>query len=179
VRQLEHRVGDPDANRARTLVRRQQAAQDIRQAREDLQRPFKHAQDLDAARRQRAAITQQMQTATAAPAAAEDTPAPPAPDQCATPLPGRKTARGEEDTRPSRQGPTSRPGMLGSHGIGCDPARPRSRRQGPGHKRPATPTTTPAKPPEAERNDEQTPKAMRMVASGREDPGPDFCASVP
>ena len=43
VRQLEHRIADLEGRRARTLVRQQEAAQEIARAREGLARPFKYA----------------------------------------------------------------------------------------------------------------------------------------
>jgi hypothetical protein len=75
VRQLEHRIADLEGRRARTLVRQQEAAQEIARAREGLARPFKYAEDLQAAQTQLAVITEQMQQAAthAAPAPADTT----------------------------------------------------------------------------------------------------------
>ncbi|WP_249011201.1 helicase-related protein [Conexibacter sp. DBS9H8] len=63
VRQLEHRVQDLDALKARTTARQQEATQEAERAREALERPFKHTDDLQDARRQLHEITERMQNA--------------------------------------------------------------------------------------------------------------------
>jgi TolA-binding protein len=80
VRQLEHRIADLEGRRARMMVRQQEAAQEIARAREGLARPFKYAEDLQAAATQLAVITEQMQQAAtrAAPASDDTTSARPA-----------------------------------------------------------------------------------------------------
>ena len=72
MRQLEHRIADLEASRARALVRRQEAAQEIARAREGLERPFKYDEQLPAARAELAAITEQMRAAVQAAPARDD-----------------------------------------------------------------------------------------------------------
>ena len=75
LRQLEHRIGDLEQRRTRTIVSRQQAAQDIARAREGLERPFKYAAELQARRAELATITEQMRAAAqSAPASADTSP---------------------------------------------------------------------------------------------------------
>jgi N12 class adenine-specific DNA methylase len=67
VRQLEYRLSSLEDRRAKTLVAQQEAAQDVVRAREGLERPFKHAEDLKNAKAQLAAISEQMQASTRPP----------------------------------------------------------------------------------------------------------------
>jgi hypothetical protein len=82
VRQVEHRITDLEGRRSRTIVGRQEAAQEAARAREGLQRPFKYGEQLQAKRTELVSITERMQAAAAAPAgepAADDTTAAAAP----------------------------------------------------------------------------------------------------
>jgi N12 class adenine-specific DNA methylase len=76
LRQLEHRIGDLEQRQARTIVSRQEAAQDIARAREGLDRPFKSAAELQAHRAELATITEQMRAAAQSLPASADASAP-------------------------------------------------------------------------------------------------------
>jgi hypothetical protein len=71
IRQLEHRVQDLDSLRARTIARRQEAAQEAARARDALARPFKHGDDLQHARRQVHELAERMQHASSHPPGGE------------------------------------------------------------------------------------------------------------
>ncbi|MGO9959168.1 MAG: helicase-related protein, partial [Solirubrobacteraceae bacterium] len=73
VRQVEHRIADLEDRRSRTIVHRQEAAQEAARAREGLARPFKYGEDLQAARAKLVAIIEQMHAAAAPEPAADDT----------------------------------------------------------------------------------------------------------
>lgn len=73
VRQLEYRLSSLEDRRAKTLVAQQEAAQDVIRARDGLNRPFKHAEALKAAKEQLAAIREQMRSTTRPSTPAEQT----------------------------------------------------------------------------------------------------------
>ena len=112
IQQLEHRVNTLVELRQSTATRRQAAEQEAARAHEALQRPFKYADQLDAAARRVAEINQQMtnrQSAGSAPRDADastQTPDPPtvtdqAPPWCPPP-PAARICRGAEISSPSR-----------------------------------------------------------------------------
>ena len=113
LRQLEHRIGDLEQRRTRTIVSRQEAAQDIARAREGLERPFKYAAELQARRAELATITEQMRAAAQSPPASADT-SPPA-------------AHGPGDTSAADVGERDDTSRL-------EPRQPRDKSRGPGRE---------------------------------------------
>jgi N12 class adenine-specific DNA methylase len=122
VRQLEYRLADLEDRRGRTIVRQQEAAQEGVRARDGLERPFKHGDELGALRTELAAVIEQMQHA-AIEHAADPPPegeGTPAPDEIApTTQADRRRSRGqsrkdrgESDLRPSRSLARQRPPMV-------------------------------------------------------------------
>ena len=137
LRQLEHRIADLEERRTRTIVSRQQAAQDIARAREGLERPFKYAAELHARRTELATITEQMR------AAAQSAPAPADTSPPARAGPGRHVGRRRR--RRARRHVAARAARPrdGSRAPGREPARFRARPRPP-RRRLQTFTTTAA-----------------------------------
>ena len=116
VRQLEYRVTSLEDRRAKAALRQQDAAQDIGRARDGLERPFKHTDDLQTARAELAAITLRMQASTmaASPVSVEPTPRPrPVAAQGQAGMPKRFTARPRprSGAKPSIPSPPPEPGI--------------------------------------------------------------------
>jgi len=116
VRQLEHRLGDLENRRARTIVGQQEAAQEVVRAREGLERPFRYGEELPAARAELVSITEAMQNAAGANAAAAASDTSPGPEPQPPAAPAAPT---EDRQRPATPRP-NRP-------VGRHAARPRPR----------------------------------------------------
>ena len=105
IRQIEHRVVDLEGYRARLTAAGKQAAQEASRARDGLQRPFGHGEQLQALRRELAEITEQMQ----APAPGAETPES---GETAQPPPstgGEHRPGGREPRRGTRRAPLRYP----------------------------------------------------------------------
>jgi hypothetical protein len=122
VRQLEYRLADLEDRRGRTIVRQQEAAQESVRAREALDGPFKHGDDLEALRKELAAVIEQMRQAGLERAAdpPQEGPAAPTLDETAqTALmdrelpPAQPPRHGRRpDRRPLRDQPRQRPPVV-------------------------------------------------------------------
>ena len=112
IRQLEHRVQDLDALRARTIAKAREAAQEAARAREAIGRPFKHAADLQRARDELQQITEQMKNASIQATEGNDTP--PAPtattdDNTSNPQDDQPVPRRISGAPTDRRHPLTRP----------------------------------------------------------------------